>query len=810
VIGPNGTIDSAFKGVSQPVALTSDGRFVWLADASSSTVTRLDPHAPRTLLSVTVTSPSALAAVKGNVWVLSTAHRQLQEVNEDAGEAVRTIRVGNGAIALAAADGSVWVADITDGTVTRVDAMSGRVRGRIVVGGQPDAVTAGTGAVWVADRESGTVDRIDPESDRITASIPTGGHPSAIAVAGGQVWVADPLDGTLSRIDPASDAINATLPIGVGGNALATDGRWLWVDGPHPGELTRIDAVHARATSTIHTGSPTVALASARHRIFAATTRPTAARRGGTLTIVGTRGPMPAWAPDPGATFDQDSWQLQAMTNDGLLAARKVGGAAGAELVPDLASSMPVASDGGRTWTFQLRRGLRYSTGQPVRASDVRASFERLEQIAGPAVKDLPTLGLVGEAACRSRPRSCDLSRGVLADDRSGTVVLRLVRPESDLLQRLATPPYFVLPAGTQPRPITAPPFPATGPYEVVTRRAGEIQLARNPYFHAWSAEAQPPGFPDRIVWRLRASAASGVNSILSGRGDVLDAPATTKDAELLATRYPTLLHLNPFPDTEALFLNTRRRPFSSLAARQAVALATNRRVLAADQGTPLVWPVTCQVLPPGIPGYRPFCPYTANAGAAGGWSGPDLARARELARRAHLSGTTITVAGPSDRPAVLRAVTDFAHGLRAIGLRPRIISRPVKGVDGYFSFIAHHRARIQAGWFHWFIDRPDPAEFLDPLASCPGHGRQQQINANAPRYCDRTTDAAITHAEAAMNDNPTAAAATWAAVDARVTRSAAWIPYANGRSLAFTSRRASGYAYNPIYSTLLDQISIK
>ena len=65
------------------------------------------------------------------------------------------------------------------------------------------------------------------------------------------------------------------------------------------------------------------------------------------------------------------------MTGDGLVALNQVSGLAGAQPVPDLATSLPAPTDGGRTYTFLLRSGIRYSNGRPVQATDFRSTFER-------------------------------------------------------------------------------------------------------------------------------------------------------------------------------------------------------------------------------------------------------------------------------------------------------------------------------------------------------------------------------------------------------------------------------------------------
>jgi peptide/nickel transport system substrate-binding protein len=74
------------------------------------------------------------------------------------------------------------------------------------------------------------------------------------------------------------------------------------------------------------------------------------------------------------------------MTNDGLVAFDYASGVQGTQLVPDLAVSLPTPTDGGRTYAFRLRPGIRYSNGRPVKASDFRSSFERTFEIGQIAV----------------------------------------------------------------------------------------------------------------------------------------------------------------------------------------------------------------------------------------------------------------------------------------------------------------------------------------------------------------------------------------------------------------------------------------
>ena len=92
------------------------------------------------------------------------------------------------------------------------------------------------------------------------------------------------------------------------------------------------------------------------------------------------RGRLSGWLDslDPALAYSALTWNILSLTNDGLVGFHRVGGLEGTTLVPDLARSLPDPTDGGPTYTFQLRQGLRYSTGEPVRPEDFRRAIERV------------------------------------------------------------------------------------------------------------------------------------------------------------------------------------------------------------------------------------------------------------------------------------------------------------------------------------------------------------------------------------------------------------------------------------------------
>ena len=146
--------------------------------------------------------------------------------------------------------------------------------------------------------------------------------------------------------------------------------------------------------------------------------------RGGTLRVLTTGH---ADTVDPLLT--QNLYPILSLSYDGLTAYQRVSGSGSVQLVPDLAVSLPAATEGGTTYTFQLRRGIRYSNGDLLRPDDFRRGLERGLILGGNTNYGSPFADVIGGAACAAHPRHCDLSRGVVTDDAADTVTFHLLAP---------------------------------------------------------------------------------------------------------------------------------------------------------------------------------------------------------------------------------------------------------------------------------------------------------------------------------------------------------------------------------------------
>src|SRR5579863_9812674 len=84
---------------------------------------------------------------------------------------------------------------------------------------------------------------------------------------------------------------------------------------------------------------------------------------------------------DPGLDYTTQGSEINWLVYTGLTTYAHKSLAAGAKLIPGLATALPVISNGGKTYTATLRKGLVYSNGKPVKASDFLYTTERALKI---------------------------------------------------------------------------------------------------------------------------------------------------------------------------------------------------------------------------------------------------------------------------------------------------------------------------------------------------------------------------------------------------------------------------------------------
>jgi len=787
------TIDAQATGIQSPQGVAAGAGAVWVTTGDGSLV-RLDPNGHRVQQTIDVGDGPQGVAVNGNdVWVANSQDRTVSRVSAETNEQVARYAVGNTPTGVAVGGGKIWITNSNDGTISQLDATTGRPGRTIQIGSPVQGIAYGGGKLWVTDPVGNSLVEIAPGSGVVTR-ISVGSGPTAVAYHDGTVWIANNLDGTVSRVDANASRVTGTYLVGAGPNGIAVTPGAVWVTDEVTGTLTRVDPLSGQLFHKSLGGRPE-GVAALDGSLWVAVQAGGNGHRDGTLRLVSPRGAGVDFI-DPARSYDSTTWSLLASMSDGLVGFKRVGGTDGNTLVPDLAVSLPRPSADGKSYTFQLRKGIRFSNGKEVRASDVRYSLERAFE-AGVARPDFYE-GIVGGPACKAKPQRCDLSKGILVDDAAGTVTFRLRAADSEFLYKLALPFASVVPAGTPPGgPKDDRPVIGTGPYRVGQYKPGRyLRLVRNPYFRVWSQAAQPEGNPDVIELRTGGTQDSQTRAVEQGRADWSEI-FPRDQLRTARTQFPAQLHITPEASTLLLALNTKRRPFSDVSARKALAYGFNRgRLVTASGGSDLAAP-TCGILPPSFPGYRPFCPYVAVPGNAG--SGPDLARARALVRASGTAGALVKTLQLTKAPGPFGPIEDELNKtLRELGYRVSVVK--AADINSYFAHIFGGAAPVDAAGSGWAEDYPAPSTFMVGLLGC---GRQDY-------FCDRALDRKMQQLSTLQTRDPERANAGWAALDRQVAERAVVIPLTNGKSIDFVSKRVGNFQQHPVFGVLLDQLWVR
>jgi YVTN family beta-propeller protein len=784
-------VDESGK-IASPQRVAAGEGSIWVTSSSGGgSVMRLDPESHNVIDTIPVGSgPVGIAVGAGAVWVANTLAGTVSRIDAATGKVVDTIDAGNTPTAVAFGAGAVWVTNVVDRSVSRIDPVTGAASRPIDVDAAGRGIAVGGGAVWVTDPVGNELVRYDIPSATVTDRIPVGSGPTAVAYGNGALWVTNSLAGTVTHIDARRAIETYTISVGAAPNGVAVAPDGAWVTDEVGGTLVHVDQASRERTATALGGRPEgVTLADG--SLWVAVQASGAAHRGGILRLVAE--PNSIDSIDPARAYL--SWQLLSVVYDGLVGFKRFGGTEGNLLVPDLASALPAPTDNGRTYTFRLREGIKFADGRELKASAVRYTLERLFR-ADPQRPDYYE-GIVGGPACRKQPKRCDLSKGVLTDDDTGIVTIRLRAPDPDFLYKLALPFASVVPTGTPAAGNR--PLPGTGPYRIAEYTNRRIRLVRNRHFRVWSKVAQPEGIPDEIVLALAGTADAQVTAVQRGRADFLLYFPRNRLQEA-RTRYAAQLHVTPTAATSYVLLNTKRPPFNDLRARRAVAYAFDRgRLVDAFGGNDLAAPA-CQLLPPNFPGYQRYCPYTARPTEGGAWRAPDLERARKLVAESGTAGTRVDVVGVSGKVPFSAFTTSLVHTLRRLGYRTSVRRQPQ---SRYFSLsgLGGDSGRFEAAVSGWSTDYPAPSDFMIGVLAC----------SNAAGYvCDPALDRKLREIAQLQSRNHRAANDAWARLERQVIDRAIIVPVITPKAADFVSERVRNYQRHPLFGMLISQVWVR
>jgi peptide/nickel transport system substrate-binding protein len=408
---------------------------------------------------------------------------------------------------------------------------------------------------------------------------------------------------------------------------------------------------------------------------------------------------------DPQLSYTTEGAEADWIAYTPLLTYRHKGGADGTELIPGLALRLPRISPEGRHYRLTLRKGLVYSNGRPVKASDFEYTIERAIRLGWGGSKFLTDNIAGAEAYAEGRAKQIS---GIVTDDATGKIRIKLIHPYGAFENVLALPGTGLVPSGTPMKDLSEHPPPGVGAYRITDVVPGRRwTMVKAPHFESLELPDIPAGSLERITVKIEPDARSAADKVLRGRADNFDPgtplpPGTLARARAAASENVELV---PIPSTLYFFMNTAEPPFSSELARRAVVTALDRPALA-RLGKGSVVP-DCYLIPDGIVGHpSDTCPY-GDADSTG-----DIRAARQLMAASGALGTSVRiwVENSSPQRAYARYYTKL---LNRLGLQARI---SIASSELDFGKIGKTQTDPQTGFASWFNDFPNPSDFYEIL----------------------------------------------------------------------------------------------
>ncbi|MBO2463523.1 ABC transporter substrate-binding protein [Actinomadura violacea] len=471
-------------------------------------------------------------------------------------------------------------------------------------------------------------------------------------------------------------------------------------------------------------------------------------------------------------------------------------GQAGTKVVPDLATDTGRTGDGGLTWTFHLKQGLKYEDGSPVTSQDVKYGVERS------FAPDLPE----GPGYARTMLAGGDEYHGPYKDPKgldsigtpdARTIVFHLRRPSMEWPQIATLPTFAPVPkAKDSGVDFDKRPF-SSGPYRIQTYDRGKrLLLVRNPY---WSkaTDSVRQARPDRIDVQEGLAQATIDQRLIADQG------ADQRAITLYSVAASSMARILTRPDikrrftselglcTRFLAMNTAKPPFNDPRVRQAMQYAVDKDAYRTAHGGSGIGAPAGSYLPPTLMNGQTLDVYHAPPKG-------DPAKAEQLLTAAGKGAgfsinltTTSTEQGKAEAEAV-------QQGLARVRVKVRI--NPVSN-SVYYSTIGDVRKEDELVFYGWCADYPSASSFVQPVFD--GNNITPKGNTAVSQLDDKVLNTRI---ETAVKDGRSA---DWQGVDQALMQASPMIPLIYDKLPLLRGSKVTGAIGHPIWEGEYDFATI-
>lgn len=426
--------------------------------------------------------------------------------------------------------------------------------------------------------------------------------------------------------------------------------------------------------------------------------------KGGTLIYDNSSGPD---STDAGNTYYAFNLNYTRLYATPLTTYKSCPGACGEQVVPALATSLGVGSNGNKTWTYHIKSGVKFENGTTVTSADVKYAVERtFDRSVLPNGPSYFASLLAGNAASYKGPFKTANKFGLTAvtTPNPTTIVFNLKQPFADFNYVVAFPQTAPVPpskdtgANYQLHPVS------TGPYMFQSYQVNkQYTLVPNPNWNP-STNPQVKQLASKIIVNLNVNAADIDNRLLHGDIQVDQAGSGVQAAaraQILSSSSLKASSDNPVTGFMWFYyINTKVPPLNNIHCRMAIEYAANKTTLQNAYGGPIGGAIASTAMPPTILGYKSFDLYNALSKP----SGDTAAAKQQLKLCGHPNGFSLNVAYRSDRPREVSSSQALQASLGTVGIKATLKGFTAANYYGTFAGVptyvhSHSLGLLAGGW---------------------------------------------------------------------------------------------------------------
>ncbi|MFD8783038.1 ABC transporter substrate-binding protein [Kitasatospora sp. NPDC059599] len=528
-------------------------------------------------------------------------------------------------------------------------------------------------------------------------------------------------------------------------------------------------------------------------------------KKGGTVTfeMKGTPDSL-----DPGNTYYAYIYNFSRLYARPLTTFNPAAGEEGNKLVPDLAESMGQPSADGLTWTYKIRKGLKYDDGTPITSKDVKYAVER-SNFAPDVNSNGPTYFhdlLVDNDTPYAGPykdKAGGLNSIETPDDT--TIVFHLKHPFADFDYLVSAPQTAPVPQAKDTGADYVKHIVSSGSFKFESYEDGK-QAVLVPNTN-WDASTDPirKQLPEKILLKMNIDQATIDKDLLAGNAQVdLVGGGVDPQTQAQILQNPKLKAStdNAYGGRLVyLAINSKVAPFDNVDCRKAVQFAIDKVSVQTAEGGPIRGQIANTVLPPDIPGHQDFNQYETKDNKG------DEAKAKDALKACGKDSINTVISARTERATEVAAATSIQAALKKVGINAEIQQYPqgkyLTDSAGAPQFTQDHNIGLMM--MQWGADWPTGYGFLQQIVD--GRAIKPSGNSNLSQLDDPAVNKMID--DAAVNPDKAAREKIYGDIDKKVMDQAVIVPLTYFKVFLYRPDNATNIASTPAFSGEYDYLNI-